>query len=1762
MNAYGLDNGGALYAAGLLTLSAPDQGIVNRSSGTMDARDIVLRAGTFTNYNAVRATRDIDIGVTNAFRNLPTGGMPAVIDKVTGPVTRTVSEYVETFDIGGRYVTTLYEEEESIKQVLSSPLPDVRGRILAGRTLSIDYGARGENRASLLSAPTIGISSSRPGSTGFVNVDLHLDAYGRKRRWMKVEQTGALYPKTVAYWYAESDKGFSCGAPYSCLTGSAASAEAARAASYVAEFNRKTIATYDAGIYADRINVNGASLMNLGSPRPLTVQALSASEQPMPDQGPWLAGDAGLSIAADGGPKSQVRLLPFDVDNLRLPANPNGYFVLSRDPQARYLVETNPLFVSLPVATLDPQPQFRPEPQAPAAIGSDYLAQLLQLDPDKVQKRLGDAAYETEIVRQQLIAQVGRNLLQTGVSEAAQMKTLIENSVDQLEALGLVFGRALSDEQAAAVESDMVWMVEVEIKGRKVLMPVVYLSQATRKGYAGGSIIAAGSIDADVASLTNHGGAITAEGKLTVKSAGDVRNMSGSMAAGDMAITAGGDFINETVAVVKGGGNQFAHTDVGRTASVESGADLSISAANVGFRGAKATAKQDLAIEARQALQIDTQAEYQAHAGVGSVKGLASALSAGGNLDASAGTDMLVAGSRLASGKDMFLDAGGNLDIIARADQQSSNRQSSKSGFGVGGGLYGIETITEKTTSQQNRQSDLTAGGKGTLLAGKELAVSGSDIAAKDKLLLAADQVTLLANRIAGTSEKITETTSFLSTLKSSGTEASASASAQASRLDKLQKQAFKDVDGVSTVDDSRGDSRSDRGIATAEASVRTSRSVDRKGKVEETGKRSARAASQSLAGTQTKEKPVTADNKPATQVTTKTALAKAEAKAEASATGKGELNLMRNQVDIEREEETRLARSNLSGKEVEINAANALDIQSAAVRAERDIRMAGKGVRITSAVETSTSSKASKATDIGLLAESKNTASANASANANANADAKATKVGSERGTGIDAKASLEARAEASLNVRSDNIVDLVRTEKETKSTVVEKSLETSVAAGGNLQITAVDTLATEGGTLSGREGVALKAREMVFDVASDSRKTGGNESRTSFGLAVKAEASADASAKASVQAESSMSAATRQGNGTGAYGLTDRDAARANVSTSASASASANADAGAEGGLQFKHKAAGKSDESAQAKVTRIVSGDGNVSRIASGKITDVGTSIEAGGDVMQHSGAFESKVGSNTNSRHDESSAHSGRLVAYAKAGAGASADANANATAGLGYLGGNALDKDRDSNTDTRAGASAGAQVEYSYKSERKDARTATDVVSTIKAGGNITIGTAGAMRLEGTQLKSGGTMDLSGRRIDILAAGNSASSSGADTSASGTLSAGTGVGSNSPLEGGLKGKMANRTDNATRSSARAAGFDAGGDMAIRSQSDLLMEGTKLTAGGNADISATGNIDYRAARDKSQSETGKVSGDLSLKGKRDSEDKNKASLAVSAEYQRSSGTDNKTVVGSIRAGGDLALRGGKAVTVEGATLDAKGNASLEAGGTLTLQAARDTASSSSRKFEGGINASRGNGKDDDGNVTSATVGAINASGAVEKQESSQATAVAITSGGSVNTRSQGDTLFEGTAIDARGGIAVSAGGNVTMEAARSTDEALKASASLTGKKTDLPDSSKNVDQRRAETAMRSERNENYQGSVLTSDGAVVVEAGGKAVLVNTGIKSQDQVIRARSVEQRRKRNKQNVVNTGISGVKRSSGAKPGATGAGKSREATAK
>jgi hypothetical protein len=194
-----------------------------------------------------------------------------------------------------------------------------------------------------------------------------------------------------------------------------------------------------------------------------------------------------LTVTGSDGQPLQAGLV-FGGTRLQLPTGINGLFVAAKDPAAGYLIESNPLYqVGSPFA------------------GSDYLRERLGLDTDTTQLRLGDGSYEAWIVQQQLLAQTGSMLLKGSSSLAAQMQALWDNAATAAKDLGLVWGMALSAEQQAGLQRDIVWMVATEVNGRSVLVPVVYLSQATKDGIRKGAIVAAGTGSLQVDGLANSG---------------------------------------------------------------------------------------------------------------------------------------------------------------------------------------------------------------------------------------------------------------------------------------------------------------------------------------------------------------------------------------------------------------------------------------------------------------------------------------------------------------------------------------------------------------------------------------------------------------------------------------------------------------------------------------------------------------------------------------------------------------------------------------------------------------------------------------------------------------------------------------------------------------------------------------------------------------------------------------------------------------------------------------------------------------------------------------------------------------------------------------------------------------------------------------------------------------------------------------------------------------------------------------------------------
>ncbi len=247
--------------------------------------------------------------------------------------------------------------------------------------------------------------------------------------------------------------------------------------------------------------------------------------------------------------------------NVTLPTSPNGLFVPAQNPNARYLIETNPLYASA-------ENPF---------LGADYLAQQLGLDPDGLTLRLGDAYYENKLIRDQLIEQTGQALLRTASNVFEQEKMLYDNAVLEAERLNLNFGTALTAEQVAALKHDIVWMVEQEVQGKKVLVPVVYLSSATRAS------VSAGAILADTAVITgdsflNQGGTVSAASTLVVKTREDIVNISGTLSGNKVYLASEeGDIVNRTETFRYGNDRDYV-TVAGRTGGIYASEDLILSA--------------------------------------------------------------------------------------------------------------------------------------------------------------------------------------------------------------------------------------------------------------------------------------------------------------------------------------------------------------------------------------------------------------------------------------------------------------------------------------------------------------------------------------------------------------------------------------------------------------------------------------------------------------------------------------------------------------------------------------------------------------------------------------------------------------------------------------------------------------------------------------------------------------------------------------------------------------------------------------------------------------------------------------------------------------------------------------------------------------------------------------------------------------------------------------------------------------------------------
>jgi filamentous hemagglutinin family protein len=384
------------------------------------------------------------------------------------------------------------------------------------------------------------------------------------------------------------------------------------------------------------------------------------------------------------------------------------------------LAERQQLALAEPFSWLDtqPAPQPDPEPSTPPqnvliatnesvarfvnALGSDYLLELLNIDPDQITKRLGDGFYETRLVRQAIADSTGKRFLDESISsDRQQFKALMDNAAKASQDLQLSVGISLSSEQIAALQQDIVWLVERVVNGETVLVPTLYLAQTN-----------------DAQEAPNHN-ALIAANNITITATGQIVNKGSIEAANDAQLVAGDELLNDggriqatnlTLATTEGNITNRSRKDEGDSIEGRIVADDNLSV----------NAAQDI-LHQGGVINANGFADFEAGR---DVVVTANGLDIKGDARIHADRDISLIGAEVNFENNAELSSGRDVQLISVTEYKGS-----RSDEGRWLDRYKQIRETKKVATYQEKGAELNADGNLTLVSGGDLSLKGSTLA-------------------------------------------------------------------------------------------------------------------------------------------------------------------------------------------------------------------------------------------------------------------------------------------------------------------------------------------------------------------------------------------------------------------------------------------------------------------------------------------------------------------------------------------------------------------------------------------------------------------------------------------------------------------------------------------------------------------------------------------------------------------------------------------------------------------------------------------------------------------------------------------------------------------------------------------------------------------------------------------------------------------------------------------------------------------------
>ncbi|HEI9902193.1 TPA: hemagglutinin repeat-containing protein [Serratia marcescens] len=369
-------------------------------------------------------------------------------------------------------------------------------------------------------------------------------------------------------------------------------------------------------------------------------------------------------------------------------------------------------------------------------ISSDYMLERVGYDPAQAHKRLGDGFYEQRLVREQVLALTGKPSVK-GWDAMEQYQQLMNNGSKVAQDFHLVPGVALTPEQIAALQQDIVWLVSetVQTEGgpQTVWVPKVYLAQTTLRLTGDGALIGGGDLQLSANSITNAGN-LFAEKALTVD-AGQFLHQGGDVRAGSIDVQADSLAMSTNLqdalrqATMSAGDIRLRGTDITLTgAKLDATDTLSLSARNdLTITAAKSSHTADLEVISgsmgnRTRGGTEAAGSRMAHVSGEWQQALGSELNAGGNLTLDAGRDVTFTGSQASAAGSTRVQTGGDINIRAESTTNTTHLDANS------------RTSSVSNDRQEERLTVSALGGDQgvTLVAGNRLLAEGAQIDSKE----------------------------------------------------------------------------------------------------------------------------------------------------------------------------------------------------------------------------------------------------------------------------------------------------------------------------------------------------------------------------------------------------------------------------------------------------------------------------------------------------------------------------------------------------------------------------------------------------------------------------------------------------------------------------------------------------------------------------------------------------------------------------------------------------------------------------------------------------------------------------------------------------------------------------------------------------------------------------------------------------------------------------------------------------------------------